>query len=265
MSMLRLQQEEETVSRERWLVSYADFITLLFAFFTVLYASSTVDTKKLKEATDSVKQALGATTGTGVIDVLEPPIESPIVEPAHAPPMPRSSGFQDVSALVMLNELTTVIDQNELSEFVTAELTPRGIVITLTEAGFFDSGSARMRPEGYSRFAQVAMILSHYGPELRVEGHTDDRPIHTARFSSNWALSTARAVSVVESLVDEFGFPAAQLGVSGFGSFHPLASNEDAEGRAKNRRVELIVVGQGNVDSSAMWKGSPLSVAGVEN
>lgn len=264
--MLKLHQEEVQLSKERWLVSYADFITLLFAFFTVLYASSTIDTKKLKEATDSVKQALGGTDGSGPVDVLEPPIQAPIVVPKYAAPVSLASGFQEVSALVMLNELTSIIEQNDLSEFVTAELTPRGIVITLTEAGFFDSGSARMRPDGYSRFAQVAMILSHYGPELRVEGHTDNRPIHTSRFSSNWALSTARAVSVVESLVDEFGFPAAHLGVAGFGSFHPLASNDDEEGRAKNRRVELIVVGQGGgVSSSAMWTGSPLTVAGVTN
>lgn len=120
-------------------------------------------------------------------------------------------------------------------------------------AGNFESGSSEMKPESQPAFDRIAGLLRQRSFRLRIEGHTDNVPIHTARFSSNWELSTARATEVIRLLVVRDGFPPANLAAAGYAEFHPIASNSTAEGRGENRRVDIIVLG---VDSRAAPQGS---------
>ena len=130
---------------------------------------------------------------------------------------------------------------------------PDGMVISLREAGFFESGSSEMKPDSQPAFDRIASLLRQRSFRLRIEGHTDNVPIHTARFSSNWELSTARATEVIRLLVVRDGFPPANLAAAGYAEFHPIASNSTAEGRGEYRRVDIIVLG---VDSRAAPQAS---------
>lgn len=252
----RLHQEEH-VNTERWLISYADFITLMFAVFTVLYAISNVDSDKAALASKSVNEAMGllGVDRNGDEALLQLPIESPIVD-ARVVASGRSPVDQRLDDMMLLSELASMIQDHELQKELQAEMTPRGLVITLNEAGFFDSGSAKLKESAYANFAQLAQLLLRYQPELAVEGHTDNRPTRGGRFHSNWELSTARAVTVVEHLVQDFGYRADRLGATGFGEHRPVAQGDTDEARARNRRVEMVVLGVGrsHIASGSTWR-----------
>ena len=119
---------------------------------------------------------------------------------------------------------------------------PDGLVVSLREAGFFDSGSATIKPEAEAAFARVGFILQKHASPVRIEGHTDNVPIHTAQFASNWELSTARATELVKVLVEKHGISADRLSAAGYAQFHPVASNGSAKGRQANRRVDVVIL-----------------------
>jgi chemotaxis protein MotB len=122
---------------------------------------------------------------------------------------------------------------------------PDGLIISLREVGFFESGSAQMKSASQSAFDQIATMLRQRDYRLRIEGHTDDVPIHTARFSSNWELSTSRATEIVRLLIVRDGFAPNRLSAAGYAEYHPIASNGSAEGRGMNRRVDIVILGHG--------------------
>ncbi|HVZ61449.1 MAG TPA: OmpA family protein, partial [Terriglobales bacterium] len=121
-------------------------------------------------------------------------------------------------------------------------ITGETLIISLAELGFFNSGEATLLPEGVASLGRIARILNSKGFEIRVEGHTDNVPIHTARFRSNWELSTARATEVVSLLVEQYDFDPRKISAAGYSEFHPVASNDKPEGRRQNRRVDVVVV-----------------------
>jgi chemotaxis protein MotB len=125
-----------------------------------------------------------------------------------------------------------------------------GLVISLREAGFFSSGSAAPRPETLSTLRQIAASLGRTPYDLRIEGHTDNIPIHTAEFDTNWELSSARATRIARIFLDLQAMPADRLSAAGYAEFHPVASNETPEGRAQNRRVDLVVLPRSKIDFS---------------
>jgi chemotaxis protein MotB len=219
------------VSHERWLVSYADFITLLFAFFTVLYASSTVDTKKL----EAVGHSMQAVFADG------PPLDT--VRNVE----PRSNLMPDAPDLPQ--NLSTIREQltrdlvAEIAEGrVVLEQDQRGLVISIRETGSFAIGKAELPPEARALFTTLGARLQAVSNAIRVEGHTDDVPIHTARYQSNWELSTARATEVVAYLIGSAGIDPSRLSAAGYAEFHPRAPNDSPANRATNRRVDLVVL-----------------------
>ena len=121
-------------------------------------------------------------------------------------------------------------------------MTPEGFVISLHELGFFDSGQARLLPGAADKITRIAAVLMEYGLDMRVEGHSDDVPIHTAQFASNWDLSTARAMAVAMMLLQDARFDPQRLSIAGYGQYHPTATNATPEGRRANRRVDIVVV-----------------------
>ena len=121
-------------------------------------------------------------------------------------------------------------------------MTPEGFVISLHELGFFESGEAQLMPGAGDKIKRIAEVLMQYGLDMRVEGHTDDVPIHNAQFSSNWDLSTARAMAVAMMLLNESGVDPQRMSIAGYAQYHPSASNDTPEGRRANRRVDIVVV-----------------------
>jgi chemotaxis protein MotB len=245
----RTRHVEEPANHDRWLVSYSDFITLLFAFFVVLFASSYRDSqtvKKLSEAIHIGFQQLGAFSGgasvSGAAYPSLPPDPSTYTPRVHHPTISNASAASAVNIMELQRELEAAIGQELRNHEVVMRVTPEGFVISLNELGFFNSGQAVLLPGAATKIQRIARVLSLHGLDLRVEGHSDNVPIHTAQFRSNWELSTARAMAVMVLLVDDSGFDPAKISVAGYGQYRPVADNATPDGRRLNRRVDLVVV-----------------------
>jgi chemotaxis protein MotB len=140
------------------------------------------------------------------------------------------------------HELEKLLAPEISRQEVTLRYEPDGLVVSLSELGFFDSGSAEMKPKSRESFRRIAALLASRGYRLRIEGHTDNVPIHNAQFESNWELSTARATALVRSLILTYGYAPDRLSAAGYGEFHPITRNDTAAGRALNRRVDVIIL-----------------------
>jgi len=243
---------EETVSHDRWLVSYADFITLLFAFFVVLFASAYRDKQAIIRVSKAVHngfQALGAFPGGSqqkAIAYSGLPVEAPESAPPGlnqkdgAGPRPAPPA---VDLLELRRQLQAAMGTELKNHEVEMSFTPEGFVISLKELGFFNSGQAQLLPGAGEKIERIARILAAHRLELRVEGHSDNQPIHNAQFQSNWELSTARAMSVLQILVDHADYDPKKISVAGYGQYRPIADDATPEGRRMNRRVDLVVLG----------------------
>jgi len=314
--MPRKKKPPEHPNHERWLVSYADFITLMFAFFVVLFASSAIQPQKVDQFVGAVREAFdsyGIYLGVSQSRVVGPPdasggktvtitvnadatgggglrttgqtnVESqgdkdfesttdneseddslPNEEqtsgnkPSATPtPMPSPTPGPEKEIVPGAGEgapgmktvfaaLEQILAKELAEQKIEVKQEKRGIVISLREAGFFDSGSAELglkSKEILNRIAQKLLALrSHY--MIRVEGHTDNVPLrNTWRFKDNWELSSARANSVISYLIQQNGYSPERLVASGYGEWHPVASNADAAGRARNRRVDMVILNE---------------------
>jgi chemotaxis protein MotB len=243
--MARKKKHEEHVNHERWLVSYADFITLLFAFFVTLYAISQVDAKKLGKLMESMQAAFD----TRVFEPGSPKLslsegrskgvqQQTLVEPI-SPVATASPAMQAIEARIRAK-----LPRQTAGGIVRFRQEKRGLVVSLTEAGFFDPGQAELHDATNTVLDAVAEALQTVPFEMRIEGHTDNVPIKTSRFPSNWELSTARATYVLSYIVSKYDFAASRLSLAGYGEYHPVASNDTPEGRAANRRVDLVILSE---------------------
>lgn len=258
------------VSHERWLVSYADFITLLFAFFVVLYATAVADQKKqvqFSQSIDDAFRALGIFPNTarkqGGAHAASDAQEAAVI------PMNIVMG-EDVLAPAKVKddlehigrELQQTLSNEVATHTVSIQMGRDGLVISLREAGFFASGSATPKPETVETLQRIAAALSRTPYDLRIEGHTDNIPIHNGQFDSNWELSTARATSIARLLLSLKAIPPSRLSAAGYAEFHPVAPNDSTAGRALNRRVDLVVLPRskinfaapGSTSSSGAWR-----------
>jgi chemotaxis protein MotB len=246
---LRDQRRKANVNHERWLVSYADFITLLFGLFVVLYAFARADEKKKTEVTAAIDTAFRS---MGIFGQVTPrPGKTANATGAEQPVVPMNivMGEEVMSPARVKDDLERIhrdLEQrlsNQVAKHtVSIEMGRDGLVISMREAGFFDSGSAAPRPDTVPTLRQIAASLSTSGYDLRIEGHTDNIPIHGAEFDSNWELSSARATRIARLFLDLKSMAPDRLSAAGYSEFHPVASNATAEGRAKNRRVDLVVM-----------------------
>ena len=251
---------EHQGSHDRWLVSYADFITLLFAFFVVLYASAQVDKRRagrLAMAIQVAFQNLGVFDSSNTQIPLQDENAMPFqtvqtVENAERTtdlkrvvnPMKgvvttaaEAQSLQDAQAAIE-KALAPEISRNAVSMTMRRE----GLVISLREMGFFDSASASVRPDAMSAIARLAAILRERPENLRIEGHTDNVPIHNSKYASNWELSTARATEMIMLLIMHYDLPPNRLSAAGYAEFHPAATNATPEGRAQNRRLDIVIL-----------------------
>jgi chemotaxis protein MotB len=273
--MSRRRKRASRANHERWLASYADFITLLFAFFVVLYASSQVDKRKVGKLAMAIQvafQEMGIfqTSATEVpVDLNEPMPFSKVQtvenlqrsanlgQIASRPEGALGGGGENGDLKQLQQELETALSPEISRKEISMRREPDGLVISLREVGFFESGSAQMKAASQPAFDRIADLLHKHAYRLRIEGHTDNVPIHTARFSSNWELSTSRATEVVRLLIVRDGFDAAHLSAAGYAEYHPIASNGTPEGRGMNRRVDIVILGQGLTAAPVAQAGTP--------
>jgi chemotaxis protein MotB len=247
--MRRRRQITESVNHDRWLLSYSDFITLLFAFFVVLFASTYRDNQAIRMISRAIHngfQTLGAFSqdesgSGGAYSTISSDDSTSRVNTAETRkdqvPTPSTIDVVDLR-----RQLEAAIGKELEKHEVVMQVTPEGFVISLKELGFFDSGQAALLPGAASKIERIAKVVSRPGLELRVEGHSDDQPIHNSQFRSNWELSAARAMAVLLLLVNDAGYDPRKISASGYGQYRPVADNLTPEGRRMNRRVDLVVV-----------------------
>ena len=270
--MVRRRREDVHVNQERWLISYADFITLLFAFFVVMYSISQVNDSKYRVLSDTFIEAfnqptdtktdstpsdqatptsdkvvpidLGGSTGSDTstheqnVDVVQQPEQPEQAESdSSAEPIQTktSDELTQISDLVtekfapLINEQMIQVSSNEL-----------WLQIELKDSILFSSGSADTSEQAQQIFDEIALILKNYSNPVQVEGFTDNIPIKSAKYPTNWELSTARASAIVKYLANK-GIAPERLSAVGYGEYQPVASNETEQGRAQNRRVAIMV------------------------
>jgi chemotaxis protein MotB len=266
------EEHEEHANHEAWVIPYADLLTLLMAMFIALFAMSTVDMTKFKSLAIGFNEALGGgKLDTGVFagakgNAVIPGSGSAGTGNTNANggsvgPGSVSKGENVINALLRsaqqleaakaqqqqtLQNVEKQIQQQAtklgLGGAVSFQLEGRGLVVrVVSDQVLFDSGSATIKPEGQSVLRIIGQVLKAVDNPLLVEGHTDNVPISTSQFPSNWELSTARAGSVVRFLVDQVGLASTRMRPAGKADLRPIASNATAVGRAKNRRVEIVV------------------------
>ncbi len=232
-------------NHERWLISYADFITLLFAFFVVMFASAQADKSKSKQMSDSVREALD---NGGVTATIKQFLGSTLNQKgkAHEKAEQERVVKGSVPAVAELLPSLQLLSQELREEIrkgkIRVCLEPRGLVVSLLQAAFFPSGGDTLDPDGFSSISKVAAVLRDLPNPLRLEGHTDTVPIHTPRFHNNWELSVARSITMLDVLSSKFEIPAERFAVAGYADTAPVASNDTEEGRGRNRRVDIVVL-----------------------
>jgi chemotaxis protein MotB len=249
-------KHEEHENHERWLVSYADFITLLFAFFVVMYSVSSVNVGKYRTVSESIKAALN-------------PIVAPPSSPAAftlnaskpALTAPDAPGSKEVAIRRLRNLVKSIKVAPQLSMVRVTEKMNGDIVITIPDQLLFNSGEATVRTEALPFLEGLGSAILELNRHARVEGHTDNVPIRTAQFPSNWELSAARAVMVVRVLSELYGVSAGHLAAVGHADTRPVTENLDPEQRAKNRRVEVVILEQAP-PAPLLQTGNDLDVLG---
>jgi chemotaxis protein MotB len=246
---------------ERWLLTYADMITLLMALFIVMFAMSVVNTSKFEALSQSLSEAFNGAVVTGGDSILmtggaqnstqSPTVSAPI--PAIQPLIQKkfdektqgekSKETEQAEFEKVKRDLDKYAQEKGISDKLETEITRRGLVIRLiTDNVLFDSGEAIVKPGARPLLGKVANALQVADDRpINVEGHTDKVPISSSQFPTNWELSTARASSVVRFLIGK-DIPASKLGAVGYAQLHPIASNDTAKGQSRNRRVEIVLL-----------------------
>jgi chemotaxis protein MotB len=252
--MARKKKHEEHVNHERWLVSYADFITLLFAFFVVMFATSQVDKSKAQAVSDSVKKALEGESFNAVVKVIlggtidhtgagNAQKKGPGGDKRLAKPDDKKTPPLAVELSPSLDVLTKQLAAEIKAGKIQISMVPRGLAISFTQAALFPSGEDVIAKDTYPSIQKVAEAMQKIPNPARMEGHTDAIPIHNSRFRSNWELSAARSIALLEAL-KSYGVDKDRLSIAGYADTNPVEDNNTEEGRAKNRRVDVIILNE---------------------
>ncbi len=249
--MAKKKHEEEHENHERWLVSYADFITLLFAFFTVLYATSQKDVSKAEEFQRSVQKSFrsfmdfGGLIGKFVGHFDQTQIVPPPIDVVPAEGLGPGEGASDAQVYDYVKaQIDAALQEDELSD-VQVELTKQGVRLTIPSSNIFDAGSSLIKEEALPYLDKIARVILHTRKRIFIEGHTDDTPIASDKFPSNWDLSAARASTIARYLVLKHKIDPKRLAVVGLAEQKPIVPNNNPVNKAKNRRIEFFIVGDG--------------------
>jgi chemotaxis protein MotB len=233
MTLRRKKSEEDKENLERWLLTYADLITLLLAFFVMLYVFSKQDTRKYDAMTMQLKAIFSG--GTGVVDkggrTGDQVLEGSTPGPSNIEIKRQlESQVKDISqSEAQGNNISVITDE-------------RGIVIRIMDKAFYDTGKADLKDKARETLDKISPVIKSLPNEIRIEGHTDNVPINTAEFRSNWELSVRRATEVVRYLIEKGDISPQRISAAGYAEYRPVAANDSDTNRAMNRRIEIIVV-----------------------
>ncbi|MHB1127394.1 MAG: flagellar motor protein MotB [Bacillota bacterium] len=231
----RKSEEEAHGGSERWLLTYADMITLLMIFFIVMYTISNVNAQKFRTLAKSLNVAM--TGGSGLLD------GGVAVDLPEIPDTGNTENQQEHNAYsAVAAELNKYLEENNLDQYVAISVEERGLVVSFEDTILFPKASSDITPQAREIIRRVGNILRQMPNYIRVEGHTDNLPIDNARFKSNWELSVLRATSVVHILVKETGVNPERISATGYGENRPIAPNDSEQNYAKNRRVDIVLL-----------------------
>lgn len=250
-------------------MSYADFITLLFAFFVVMFATGQTDKAKAKQVSEAVKDAL---EHGGVPAMVKEILGGTVDEKGKGNAQMKGPGGAQKAAkepkelkepaikaelLPSLQFLTAELKADIASGKLQISMQPRGLVVSLREAAFFPSGADVMGPATFPSMEKIAGVINKLPNSVRLEGHTDAQPIHTARFRSNWELSAARGIAVLEVLSGRFAVARQRLAIAGYADTLPVDTNATEDGRAHNRRVDIVIMAKQGVTTEPALASLP--------
>lgn len=244
------QKEAEHVNLERWMVSYSDFVTLLFATFVVLYALSQVDIKDFKTLEDSIKQAFAAPSVMQGSDGLMDASSSTLFDTSQSDSMITplmmeylSAKYEEQSLQEIEKSINEEVKAGEIND-VEAIQTDRGLIIRFKDDYLFQSGSAKLIPEARKKLDIVGAIIAKKFilHNMRIEGHTDNQGMSSSMYPSNWELSSARASTIIRYFIGRFSFMPSIFTAVGFADTRPIEDNNSPAGRSKNRRVEILIL-----------------------
>ncbi len=252
---MRRRKRAAPENHDRWLVSYADFITLLFAFFVVMFASTQTDKSRARAVSQAVQRALsngsmppklaailgGAPGSTGKGNAM---MHGPGGEKAAKPAIKSEPPAPAANLAASMKILGSRLSQEIQDHSVELRLEQRGLIIGLKQAAFFPSGGDTIDPFVYPTIGKVAAVLNSLPNVLRLEGHTDSLPINTVRFKSNWELSAARSISMLRLLNEKFGVERNRMAIVGYADTSTIDSNDTEEGRGRNRRVDIVILSE---------------------
>lgn len=237
----REQQEEHEANSERWMLTYLDMITLLMIFFVVMYSMSNVNKQKFAALASQLSIAMGSSSilpgqssATGIDTNSQ-------ITPRQTEVPGGTNGQTEIGLEQVEKEIRALINQEHLGQYVTENLDERGVVISMREALLFEKGSADINQNANEVLGGIAKIISNTNNFIRVEGFTDDLPIHTQKYASNWELASQRAVNVVKRLIGA-GLDPSRASAMSYGEYRPVVPNTSEENRKRNRRVDIVVI-----------------------
>jgi chemotaxis protein MotB len=268
--MERKHKHEEHENDERWLITYADLITLLMVFFVVMWSISRADAAKFASVAQSLSVAFGTPKGSVIPMPATGTSRSSKQAPKEATKASDSrrggSDGQKTALQEVAKKIEDMIREKGLQDMISLDGSADGrkLTIRLRDSVLFDRGGAVLTTEAQDLIVRLGDVLKNIGMRVRVSGHTDDIPIRSGAYDSNWQLSTARSTAVIQHLIERVGFPPQLLSASGNAEYYPIVPNDSAENRAKNRRVEFEITDEGAIDlAGSEPKPSPQSEPSV--
>lgn len=258
MALKKKKKHHEEEMGEAWLLPYSDLMTLLLAVFIVLFAVSKVDVEKTSEMADAFRSSM-LTGGSGVMEQ-DGSSALPLYPDGSDGKYQLNEGSDvettkdntsNVSEQTEINnmeelqsDLNTLFQEDEVNTYASTYIDERGLIVSLDNAIIFDSGSASIKPENENTLLKIANTIRGLNNYIRIEGHTDNVPISTSTYPSNWELSSARASSVVKLFIEKSNIDPKKLVAVGYGEFRPIADNSTEEGRSQNRRIDIIILSE---------------------
>lgn len=240
----RKKQQDDGLKGDEWLATYSDCITLLLTFFILLYAMASVDQQKMERLSQAFKTVMAGESGDTIMEY-----------DLYNGKVPLIGGEADIEEVIdeaemeqlkMYNDVKKFVDENNLNEVVDIIDSERGVVIQLRDNILFETSSSALREDSKYVLSKINSLIGSLPNHILVEGHTDNRPINTAQFPSNWELSTDRAVNVVRYFTETMGQSAGKFSAAGYGEYQPIAANDTESNMAKNRRVNILIMAINN-------------------
>jgi chemotaxis protein MotB len=234
MAMARKKKGAGKDNADRWLLTYADLITLLMVFFVMLFAMSTTDAKKFQELAGSLRRAFNV----NVLQGSQPVALAPSNGGGDAVIQLEQQNYQRIQQIIRQVEQQTQVSPQQIS----AQITQEGIAVTVSGALLFYNGTNQIKPDGITLLQQIGGYIATLPNPVRVEGHTDDIPVGNAQYPTNWELSAARAVAVVRFFTDVMDITPQRLSAVGYGQYHPIVPNDTRAHREQNRRAVIVIL-----------------------